>query len=200
MRSLTHLIAHAHVYVPLAPYLLPAITSVLSSSKHKSSTLKPLDMEINIRAPQQYLKTRVYAETIADESTFLLVEWLSTPVVQGSISFPEITIPIVVLLRKALKATKTLAGKKPLKEAALVKTVVERVEEAAKWVESQRRLVTFAPSQMDQVAAWERNLNIEESPLVKFVKVQRKTREKRRQLMEKVCVSPTDAAKDELNI
>jgi nucleolar complex protein 2 len=188
IRSLIHLMAHTHVYVPISPYLLPAITATLSATaKSRASTLKPLDMDTSIRAPQQYLKTRVYSEEIAEEANFLLGEWLATPVVQGSIAFPEIIVPVTVTLRKAIKASKGGKGKGPAKEAAIVKTLVERVDESAKWMDAKRRTVSFAPAQIDQVAAWERGLNIEESPLVKFVKVQRKVREKRRRLLEKVC-------------
>jgi nucleolar complex protein 2 len=174
--------------VPLSPYILPMITSTLTSSKHKSSTLKPLDMDTAIRAPQQYIKTRVYTEEVADEATFLLAEWLSTPVVQCSIAFPEIVVPVVVLLRKMLKAAKSVKGKGPGKEAATVRTLVERIEESAKWIDAKRRGVQFSPAQTDQVANWERQLKVEDSPLAKFVKVQRKAREKRRTLLDKVCV------------
>jgi nucleolar complex protein 2 len=163
------------------------ITSTLTSSKHKSSTLKPLDMDTAIRAPQQYIKTRVYTEEVADEATFLLAEWLSTPVVQCSIAFPEIVVPVVVLLRKMLKAAKSVKGKGPGKEAATVRTLVERIEESAKWIDAKRRGVQFSPAQTDQVASWERQLKAEDSPLAKFVKVQRKAREKRRTLLDKVC-------------
>jgi nucleolar complex protein 2 len=187
IRSLVHLVNHTHVYVPLSPYLLPIITSTLSSSKHKSSTLKPLDMDTTIRAPQQYLKTRVYAEAVVDEATFLLSEWLSTPVVQGSIAFPEVVVPVTVLLRKTLKSVKSAKGKGSIKEAEAVKTLVERIEESAKWIDIKRRGVAFSPAQIDAVSSWERELKVEESPLAKFVKVQRKAREKRRTLLEKVC-------------
>jgi hypothetical protein len=144
-------------------------------------------MDTTIRAPQQYLKTRVYAEAVADEATFLLSEWLASPVIQGSIAFPEIVVPVTVLLRKTLKSAKNAKGRGSLKETAAVKTLVERIEESAKWVDAKRRGVTFSPAQTDAVVSWERDLKVDESPLAKFVKVQRKAREKRRKLLEKVC-------------
>lgn len=144
-------------------------------------------MDTTIRAPQQYLKTRVYAEAVAEEATFLLAEWLAAPVVQGSIAFPEIVVPVTVLLRKTLKSAKNAKGKGSIKEAGAVKTLVERIEESAKWVDSKRRGVTFSPAQADAVASWERELKVADSPLVKFVKVQTKAREKKRKLLENVC-------------
>ncbi|CDO70395.1 hypothetical protein BN946_scf184999.g35 [Trametes cinnabarina] len=187
VRSILHLARHTNVYVPLAPYLLPVLTSTLSaSSKPKPSTLRPLDFELNIRAPQQYLKTRVYNEGLAEESAFLLAEYLASPPVQGSIGFPEVVVPIVLLLRKAIKGSKSAQGKlSKAKEAGIAKALVDRIEESERWVEQKRKGVAFAPGKMGEVERWEEDLKVEDSPLARYVKVQRKAREKRRKLVEK---------------
>ncbi|OJT12355.1 Nucleolar complex protein 2 [Trametes pubescens] len=187
VRSLLHLMRHTHVYVPLAPYLLPVLTSTLSaSSKPKPSTLRPLDFETNIRAPQQYLKTRVYNEGLAEESAFLLAEYLASPPVQGSIGFPEIVVPITLLLRKAIKGAKGAQGKlAKAKETGVVKVLVDRIDESGQWVEQKRKNVLFAPGKTGEVERWEDDLKVEDSPLARYVKVQRKAREKRRKLVEK---------------
>ncbi|THH17678.1 hypothetical protein EW146_g3186 [Bondarzewia mesenterica] len=186
IRSLIHLSQHSHTYIPLAPHLLPILTSTLTASKPKSSTLRPLDFETNIRAPQQYIHTRVYNEGIADEGAFLLAEWLTTPAVQGSIAFPELVVPLTVVLRKALKTSRIDQKSRGGKEAGIVKGLVERIEESAKWVEQKRDGVSFAPAKMAEVDTWEAGVKVEETPLGKYIKVQRKTREKRRKLVEKV--------------
>ncbi|KAI0077656.1 Noc2-domain-containing protein [Panus rudis PR-1116 ss-1] len=194
IRSLLHLTRHTLIYVPLAPYLLPIISStVTSSSKPKASTLRPLDFETAIRAPQQYLKTRVYNEGLAEEATFVLAEYLSSQPLHASIAFPEIVVPIVMFLRKALKASKdkvhsSKGGKGGLmhaKEAGMVKALVERIEESAKWMEDKRKNVGFAPGKMGEVEKWEKNVKVEDTPLGKYVKVQKKAREKRKKLVEK---------------
>lgn len=193
VRSLLHLTRHTHVYVPLAPYLLPVLTSTLSaSSKPKPSTLRPLDFETNIRAPQQYLKTRVYNEGLAEESAFLLAEYLASPPVQGSIGFPEVVVPITLLLRKAIKSAKGAQGKlAKAKETGVVKVLVDRIDESAQWLEQKRKSVLFAPGKTGEVERWEDDLKIEDAPLARYVKVQRKAREKRRKLVEKVRTRST---------
>ncbi|PBK92620.1 Noc2-domain-containing protein [Armillaria gallica] len=184
IRSLLHLTRHTQVYIPISPYLLPILASTLSSSS-KSSTLKPLDLEVQIRCPQQYQKTRVYAEGVIEESSFLLAEWLSTAAVQGSIAFPEIVIPILVTLRKSLKAARVGSGSG--KDLGVIKTLIERVEESARWVESRRKNLKIAPARQGDVDAWqdEAKSKVGDSPLARYVKVQRKAREKRRELVEK---------------
>lgn len=195
-RSLVHLTRHTHTYIPLPPYLLPILTSTLNpATRPKSSTLRPLDLEAHIRTPQQYLKTRVYAEGLAEESSFVLAQWLASTPVQGSVAFPELVVPLVVVLRKALKASKngsgdTGKGKSKKggasgKDVALVKSLVERIDDSARWVEERRKSVGFGPAMTSEVEAWEEAVKVDEAPLGKYLKVLQKTREKRRALVEK---------------
>jgi len=159
------------------------ITSSISSAKPKASTLRPLDMDTNIRAPQQYVRTRVYEEGLVEEASYLLAEFLLTKPVHASVAFPEVVTPIVVMLRRALKTGKASTWKS--KEVGMIKRLVERVEESAKWVEEKRSGITFSPGKLKEVEEWEESVDIDETPLGKFVKVQRKTREKKRKLVEK---------------
>ncbi|KAJ7682900.1 Noc2p family-domain-containing protein [Mycena rosella] len=186
IRSLLHLTRHTNTYVPIAPYLLPILSATLApAARAKPSTLRPLDLEVQIRAPQQYLKTRIYAEGLVEEAAYLLAEWLAAGAVHGSVAFPETVVPVVVLLRKSVKAAKTAAGS--AKDVGVVKGLLERIEESARWVEQRRKGVVLAPSRLAEVREWEKTLAaaVEESPLGKYVKVQRKTRERRRKLVDK---------------
>lgn len=126
----------------------------------------------------------MYSEGVAEEATFLLLEWLASPPVHGTISFPEIIVPVVVLLRKSVKSAKTGTSK----EQSMVKALLERMDESARWVEERRKDVSFAPGKLGDVAEWERSLKskLGDAPLSKYLKVQRKTREKRRKLVDKV--------------
>ncbi|KAL5478855.1 NOC2 [Sanghuangporus weigelae] len=178
--SLIHLSRHTKTYIPLTPYLLPIITAALSpSSRPKASTLKPLDLETHLRAPAQYVRTRVYNSVILEEAVFLLAEWAACPHVQESIAFPEFVVPLLATLRRSLKKASGA------KEAGVVKGLVERVNEGATWVSERRKGVSFGPKDVDAVRAWERDVKIEETPLGKYVKSQRKLREKRRKLVDK---------------
>ncbi|KAJ3786436.1 Noc2-domain-containing protein [Lentinula aff. detonsa] len=185
IRSLLHLTRHTQVYIPIAPYILPILTSTLSSSSRpKSSTLKTLDFDVQIRTPQQYLKTYVYVGGLVEEVTYLLSEWLSTKAVHGSIAFPEIVVPILVALRKTMKTVKSHSSSK---EVASIKTLVERIEDSVRWTEQKRKEVKLSPNMISAVESWETELKkkVDESPLGKYAKVQLKAREKQRKLMQK---------------
>ncbi|KAJ3825559.1 Noc2-domain-containing protein [Lentinula raphanica] len=186
IRSLLHLTRHTQVYIPIAPYILPILTSALStSSRPKSSTLKTLDLDVHIRTPQQYLKTHVYVGGLVEEVTYLLAAWLSTKAVHGSIAFSDIVVPVLVALRKTLKTVKSSQGLS--KEAASIKTLVERLEDSVRWSEQKRKEVKLSPSMISAVEGWETELKakVDESPLGKYVKVQLKAREKQRKLIQK---------------
>jgi nucleolar complex protein 2 len=187
MRSLLHLVKHAEIYIPFSPYLVPILTSSLTpSTRPKPSTLRPLDFETQIRVPQQYVKTRILSEGIIEETAHLLAEWLASASVHGSIAFPEITVPVVVLIRKSLKNAKSGSGK----DQSLVKVLLERIDESARWMEQRRKTVHFSPGKIDDVQEWEKTMKtkLDDTPLGKYLKIQSKARDKRRQLIEKVSV------------
>lgn len=113
-----------------------------------------------------------------------MAEWLSSVPVHGSIAFPEIVIPVVVALRKSVKSS-AKAGTN--KDQSLVKVLLERIDDSVRWLEQRRKDVSFAPGKLDVVKDWERSLvsKLGDAPLSKYVKVQTKTREKRRNLVDK---------------
>ncbi|KAF8507692.1 Noc2-domain-containing protein [Hysterangium stoloniferum] len=182
LRSLLHLSRHTTTYIPLTSHILPILQYSLSpSTSGKSSSLRPLPLDTTIRSPAPYLRTRIYAETLAEEAVFVLAEWMGTAQVQGSIAFPEICVPIKMVLRKSLK------GSKGAKQAASVKMLIERMEEGAKWIEERRRGVKFAPADVDDVHGWEEDVRLKlgDTPVGKALKILRKAREKRMKLLEK---------------
>lgn len=126
----------------------------------------------------------MYTEGLVEEATFLLADWLATRVIQGSVAFPEIVVPIVVSVRKSLKAGQNASGK----DVTAVKVLVERIEDAARWVDQKRKSLPFAPGNVSKVEEWESGVRskIEETPMAKYAKILKKTREKRRKLIEKV--------------
>jgi len=165
-------------------------TTLAPSNRPKSSTLKPIDFDFHIRAPQQYLKTKVYGDGIIEEATYLLAEWLGSPAVIGSVAFPEVVVGIMVALRRSVKAGNK-AGVGGGKGVGVVKGLTERIEESSKWVEGKRKGVVFGPGNVAEVQDLERDLweEVEGSPLGRYLKILQKQREKRRTLLEKVCES-----------
>ena len=128
------------------------------------------------------MKTRIYVETLVEETCYLLAEWGA--VSQSSVAFPEIVVPITVALKRSIKEAKATKGG-VAKAVGGIKTLVERLEEGAKWVKERRATVTFSPADRSEVDRWQRCVKVPETPVGKYATVLRKAREKRRVLLEK---------------
>lgn len=164
------------------------MTSLVSIQKAKSSTLKPLDLELAIRAPTSYLKTRIFIDGTVDEALYLLAEWCGD--VQDSVAFPEIMVPVVAGLKRCLKIAKQKGSGKAHgksgdgRSSKAIKTLVERIEEGMEWTKEKRRVVSFAPNDREQVDRWEAAVKVKDTPLGKYAAVLKKTRERNRIMLQ----------------
>ena len=178
IESMLRLIQATHVYVPLAPLIIEVLESAEFQRRGKGATLKPLDLETTFRAPAAYVRTRIYADQLADEFAYVLLEFLATQA--RHIAFPELVIPITVQLRRALKTSPCVR----LNEA--VRPLLDKIRMNATWIEQRRSQVEFAPNDQSQVDAFLQN-EASDAPLQQAVRLARKVREQKRRLLEKTA-------------
>lgn len=178
IESMLRLIQATHVYVPLAPLIIEVLESAEFQRRGKGATLKPLDLETTFRAPAAYVRTRIYADQLADEFAYVLLEFLATQA--RHIAFPELVIPIIVQLRRALKTSPCVR----LNEA--VRPLLDKIRMNATWIEQRRSQVEFAPNDQSQVDAFLQN-EASDAPLQQAVRLARKVREQKRRLLEKTA-------------
>jgi nucleolar complex protein 2 len=189
LSTLQTLCAQTGIYIPLSPYLLDILGSseFRPTSTPRKSTLKPLDLEYVIRAPATYPRTRIYQETIGDELVYLLASYHAELV--SSIAFPEIVLPVILLLKKQLKRASSGGKGKGMspKVAQGLKGLVDKLEAQKKWSEEKRRNVGFAPRDRADVGRWEVQVQEEKekTPLGMWVKTMRKVRDRKREEVEK---------------
>lgn len=180
--SLLRLVQRTNTYVPLAPFLLEVFESTEITKKGKNvSSLKPLDWSYYIKAPNQYLKTKVYQDGLVDELLFLLLEFFATQ--STSIAFPELSLPISMNLKKISKRSKNP------KLTNGLKALLERIESNAQFIEGKRSKVEFSPQDREEIDLFHHNLSSSKAdtatPLRSFLKLQRKLRDQKRELLEK---------------
>ena len=178
IESMLRLIQATHVYVPLAPLIIEVLESAEFQRRGKGATLKPLDLETTFRAPAAYVRTRIYADQLADEFAYVLLEFLATQA--RHIAFPELVIPIIVQLRRALKTSPCVR----LNEA--VRPLLDKIRMNATWIEQRRSQVEFAPNDQSQVDAFLQN-EASDAPLQQALRLARKVREQKRRLLEKTA-------------
>jgi nucleolar complex protein 2 len=171
---------------------MEVLSSTEMKKKPKSSTLKPLDFSTAIRAPKSYLGTRVYQDGLGEQVVELLSDFFV--LWAKSIAFPELVLPVNVMLKRWLrqvsgssakhKTKKENAGNRNGKVNAAVGLLVQKLEANARWVEDRRAKVDYALSNRAGVDGFLRGEEWEKTPLGAFVVGQRKSREEKVRLVE----------------
>ena len=184
-RALLRLSRATGTYIPLAAPLYEVLSSAEMRKPPKPSTLKPLDFSISIRAPKSYLRTRTYQDGVGEQVQELLSEffvlWCQ------NIAFPELALPVTIMLKRWLKDVNNRAsgkGNKNQKVNGMISLLVQKIEANARLVEEKRAKVEFAPDNRRGVEAFLEDVKWEKMPMGAFVAGQRKTREERARLAE----------------
>ncbi|KAF5861973.1 Nucleolar Complex 2 protein [Aspergillus alliaceus] len=182
-RALLRLSRSTGTYIPLAPALLEVLNSAEMRKPPKSSTLKQLDFNTAIRAPKSYLRTRVYQDGVGEQVAELISEFFV--LWTKHIAFPELSVPIVVSLKRWLKQVSSRSGgNKNTKINQMILLLVQKVEANARWIEDRRSSVTYTPRNRAEVENFLKDVDWESTPLGAFVKSQRKIRGEKAALLE----------------
>ncbi|KAJ5725115.1 uncharacterized protein N7483_006472 [Penicillium malachiteum] len=182
-RALLRLSRATGTYIPLASSLLEVLNSAEMRKHPKSSTLKPLDFNTAIRAPKSYLRSRIYQDGVGEQVAELLSEFFV--LWSKHIAFPELSVPIVVSLKRWLKQVSVRnGGNKNAKINQMILLLVQKIEANARWIEERRLNVTYTPRNRTEVDTFLKDVDWETTPLGAFVKTQRKLREERAAVLE----------------
>jgi nucleolar complex protein 2 len=182
-RALLRISRSTGTYIPLAPILLEVLNSTEMRKPPKSSTLRPVDFNTSIRAAKSYIRTRVYQDGVGEQVVELLSEFFV--LWTKNIAFPELSLPIVVMLKRWLKEAGSRGnGNKNSKINHTVLLLVQKLELNSRWIEERRAKVTFAPKNRADVENFLKETDWENTPLGAFVKTQRKLREEKAAILE----------------
>jgi nucleolar complex protein 2 len=101
------------------------------------------------------------------------------------IAFPELSVPVVVSLKRWLKQVSARSGgNKNAKINQMILLLVQKIEANARWIEERRLTVSYAPRNRTEVDSFLKDVDWETTPLGAFVKTQRKLREERAAILE----------------
>ncbi|ETI19644.1 hypothetical protein G647_08656 [Cladophialophora carrionii CBS 160.54] len=182
MRSLLRISQATETYIPLSAALLEVLNSAEMKKPAKAATLRPLDFASNIRAPTSYLKTKVYQDGVGEQVVELLSEFFV--LWTKSITYPELQLPVTVLLKRWIKAASKSTGNRNSKLTQAVALLVQKSETNAKWIEERRNKINFSPKDRTEVEAFLKDVQWQDTPLGAFVVSQRKLRDERRKVLE----------------
>ncbi|KAI9139487.1 Noc2p family-domain-containing protein [Paraphysoderma sedebokerense] len=179
LSSIVTLTSATHTYLPLPALVLP----LFAHQKSKPSTLKPLDLNLYLKCPKQYERTRIYVEAVTEKSIELLAKWCAAQ--SNSIGFPELSVPIINSLRTVVKHMKTgptpisngkkkkgkTGGVASLKSIQFLKSLIDKLSENSKYIIKLRSDIDHAPGEIEKVEnAWIALVSGKDTPLEKFWK------------------------------
>jgi nucleolar complex protein 2 len=185
-RSLLRVSLSTSTYIPLAAPLYEVLASAEMKKPPKPSTLKPLDFSTTIRTPKSYLRTRTYQDGVAEQVQELLSEFFV--LWAKNIAFPELALPVVIILRRWLKDANrrgtVKGGNKNQKVNTAIQLLVQKIEANSTWIEEKRAKVEFAPNNRRGVENFLSDISWEKTPMGAYVVGQRKTRAEKAKVLE----------------
>ncbi|KIW70026.1 hypothetical protein PV04_02337 [Phialophora macrospora] len=182
MRSLLRISQATETYIPLSAALLEVLNSAEMKKPAKAATLRPLDFASNIRAPTSYLKTKIYQDGVGEQVVELLSEFFV--LWTKSIAYPELQLPVTVMLKRWIKAASKSTGNRNPKLNQTIALLVQKSEANTKWIEERRNKINFSPKDRTEVEAFLKDVQGQDTPLGAFVVSQRKLRDERRKVLE----------------
>lgn len=176
IRSLIRLSQNTGVYIPIFPLLLEILNSnAFTKVPKKKESLEAFDFDHNIKCNKAYLGTRTYQEGLAEQFVELLGEYFV--LYCKNVSFPELTTPVVIALRRYMKTSKNTRYNKQLSN------IVEKLNQNSTLIEEKRSKIDFSPSNKAEVARFLNELSWEKTPLGAYVVIQREVRDEKARLV-----------------
>ncbi|KAJ3216924.1 Nucleolar Complex 2 protein [Dinochytrium kinnereticum] len=173
-------------FIPIAAEIVEVFQSAEFGKKPKPSTLKPLDFRLCLKTPAQYVGSRPFQQGAVEESISILVDYFDTFAL--SISFPELVIPVIVLLKRYIKNSKNFVVNKEIQH------FLEALESNHRFVNDKRNNVDFSPKDVDKASMFLMDIDPMLSPLRKYAVTKRKVREDKLSALQ-AQVAKEDATK-----
>lgn len=144
-------------FINAASYVLEILASSDMYKHPKPSMEKSLDLRINLKVSKVAMGSKIYQDSIFDESYDRLVEYLA--LYSRSIAFPELVFPIINALNKFKQSTRNVSHSKRAKQ------LLERIHATVKLIQAKRNSVTFSAKEIANVSNF---LGEQSTPLTKM--------------------------------
>ncbi|XP_050311037.1 nucleolar complex protein 2 homolog [Anthonomus grandis grandis] len=156
------------VFIPVLPFLLEVLTSFDFNKKHQKVSMKPLRFTCLLRLSKSQLQENGFKDTLIDTIYSQLLEYLAH--MSHTISFPDLSLVCIIQIKRFLKKCKLSNHTRKLKQA------LEKIEQNALYIETERSKLTLNLTDFKQIEGWESQVKVKGTPLMTFYETWSKVR------------------------
>ncbi|XP_075153007.1 nucleolar complex protein 2 [Haematobia irritans] len=175
LQSLIELAKASHTFIPVLPLILEVLRSNTFNKKHTTVSMKPMQFTCILRLNKAQLGENGFRDEVVEQLCGLALEYLAHE--SNSLAFSDLSVHTVTALKSYLKECRNANYSRKIKQ------LLDKIAENAKFIEQERRKITFGLKDIDQIRAWETKVRNKGTPLDIYYKAWVKTHEtkKRRQ-------------------
>ncbi|XP_014086348.1 nucleolar complex protein 2 [Bactrocera oleae] len=175
LKMLITMARETRIFIPILPLIIEVLRSNTFNRKHTVASMRPLQFTCVLRLNKGQLSENGFRDEVIEQVNALALEYLTHE--SASLAFSDLVVPTVLSLKSYLKACRNANYSRKIKQ------LLDKIQENARFIDQERRKITFSLNDIAQVQSWEAKIYNKGTPLAIYYESWLKTHEtkKRRQ-------------------